>query len=96
MKIGDHRGQTIDQLTRDLLAVEQPLLREAAHPHAILEHRTRAADPRLIRGAGDGDHIEIEVIGQPAVEPQLLVAEVVAPLQGGKVEEAQRDGFLSL
>ena len=81
--------QAVHQARGQGTAVEQGLLGKALHLDRIFEGRTDATHPGAVRGAGDGHHAEIETGGQSAIEPNLLLAALPAPLQGGEVQKTQ-------
>ncbi len=84
------------ELTRLRHAVQQGLLREAAHLHRVVEHEARAAEGRRLGRAGHRHHVEVEAGRGAAVQAQLLLAVEAARFQRGEVDEAEAYGLLDL
>ena len=97
---GDAAGQGLDRPAADLPAPEplpeRGLVGQPLHLHGPLDDLAVALhlDTRAVEGHGHDP--EVDLRRQPAVEPDLLLAEVAAPLQRAVVEEPQVDRLLDL
>src|SRR5690606_8023202 len=69
---------------------------ELAHLQQILDGGALAGKPGFGLAAGDRYDIKIQVVGKPLVESQLLLAEVLACIQRGEIEEAEVHRLLDL
>ena len=100
MKTRRLSGQAGEQVGAEgpvLLAhVEQLALVELAHADGVFKRLTFATDYRLVGGAGDWHHIQIQVRGQAGVQTQFLLAEMLAASQGGEIEKPEIHGLLDL
>ncbi len=85
----DRSGQLVDlrvaQLAPRLHRAEQVALRELLHADGVLDGRDVGVQHRGLGAAADGDHIEVEVLGQALVEAHFLFAEMLAGLERGEV-----------
>ena len=97
---GDAAGQGLDRPAADLPApeplAERGLVGQALHLHGPLDDLAAALhlDTRAVEGHGDDPQVDRR--RQPAVEPDLLLAEVAAPLRRAEVEEPQGERLLDL
>ena len=100
MEPGDLGGKCVD-----LRRVECParkgaagerLLRKLAHLDRILQHRPVATHARSPGRAADLDEFQVQFRGEPAVQPQLLLAVMAAQPERGEVQEAEVHGLLDL
>ncbi len=99
---GDPACQLLQRFAPQVLApevlTERRAVGEPLHLHRPLDDLPLALAPHPDRPtiAGHGDHPAIDLGCQPAVQADLLVAEVPAFLQRAVVDEAQSDGLLDL
>src|SRR5690606_6859023 len=70
--------------------------RELAHLQGIFDDRRVLAEAGRLQAAADGYDLTIQRRGKALVEAQLLLAEVLAAGQFGKVEEAEVHRLLDL
>src|SRR5690606_40379351 len=75
---------------------QQLVLRELAHLQGIFDDRRVFAEAGRLQAAADGYDLTIQRRGKALVEAQLLLAEVLAAGQFGKVEEAEVHRLLDL
>ncbi|MCY1178566.1 hypothetical protein D9M73_189220 [compost metagenome] len=69
-------------------------MRELAHLQYIFDGRAFAAQLRSLDAAGDGQHFEVQIVGQALVQAQFFSAKVFASLKAGEVEKTEIDRFL--
>src|SRR5262249_55262975 len=84
------------QLAASQHVAEERLLRELAHPDGVLEHASRSADLRLLRGSGNRDDIEVDLRGEASVQAQFLLAIESPRRQRREIEKAKVHRFLDL
>ena len=75
---------------------EQLALVEAPHPHRVIDDGAATVQRWPVGFAGDRHHRLVQFGGEAPVEGQLLLAEEAASFQGGKIQEAEIQGFLDL
>jgi hypothetical protein len=92
MKLRDVLRKLIEMPIGEPAARERPIqqtgLIELPHLQCILEHRPLVADPRTSALPADRQHGEIEIGGEPTIEPQLLLAIVPSFFQRGEIQKA--------
>ena len=100
VEVGDLRRERVDVGRAEQAALEQParqrVLRKFAHLHRVFQRGSRAAEHGGVDAARDRHDVEVEVRGEPPVEPQLLVAEESPRRERGEIEEAEIDRLLDL
>ncbi|MCY1399108.1 hypothetical protein D9M71_141570 [compost metagenome] len=69
-------------------------MRELAHLQQIFDGWPFAAQLRSFGAAGDGQHFQVQIVGQALVQAQLFSAKMLASLKAGKVEKTEVDWFL--
>ncbi len=89
----EHLGQPVEITGDDFIAfdelVEKMALGKLPHLHRVFHHLITVAELDPSIAPGDGHNAEINAGGEPAIEHDLAFAEVPAPLQCGKIEEAE-------
>ncbi len=95
-------GDAVDERRVDRPLGEQtrqhPVRGQAAHVHGVLDRPggVGRSEREAAVARDDGQDAAIDVAGESAVEPHLLVAEVTPPLERGEIEEGEADRFLQL
>ena len=100
MKSTDELGNFVDvrlsQFSPLETAIELLILREAPHPDSVFHYPALAVEPELLSVPSKGDHVKVQVRGQPAIDTEFLGAEVRSPLEGAEVQKPQVHRFLDL
>jgi hypothetical protein len=92
--------EPIQEFRRDLIVVkhsdQQTILRHATHEHSGLDLRafSREIDPG--RPPVNTHYSEIQAFRKSGIKYNFLLAEMLALLQGGEIQEAKVQRFLDL
>ncbi len=76
--------------------VHHALLGQAHHLQGVLQGVARTTQPDLPAVLRDGQDLQVDLRAEPPVQDQLFVQIMMAPAQGGEVEEAQVHRLLDL
>ncbi|MNI76873.1 hypothetical protein D3C73_1331280 [compost metagenome] len=82
------------QFAIGLQGAEQAVLRELTHLQYIFDGWAFTAQLRSLGAAGDGQHFEVQIVGQTLVQAQFFSAKVSASLKAGEVEKTEIDRLL--
>ena len=100
MKVDDPASQGFDCVAAQIIALDRPdearLGGEPVHLDRPLDHRASALDPNRRTVIDDRHDTEIDTRGQPAVEPNFLLAPVPPLLERAVVQELESERLLDL
>jgi hypothetical protein len=99
-KPGQSFRQAGEVVRRQLSSAEEhlgtSLIREPSHVDGIVDHIAVQAEPVATRTESDRNDPEVDVTGEPSVQPDLVLAAALASLERRVVHEAVVHGTLEL
>ncbi|GBD17381.1 hypothetical protein HRbin26_02301 [bacterium HR26] len=94
--IGERGQHRLVQLAAPEHPQQHPIIRQPAHLDRVLDDRAVTVELELAADLDHRHHAQVDIPCEPAVEPHLLLAEMVPQFQRGEVQEAEVDRLLDL